>query len=773
MNNPRPSPFSQCTNTGCQSPNLGPVLLCQGKGEDPQNCGRWYQMCRSCNNFLWHNPKTPLELVPDHLLMRHASKQSLADFPPGHPLNRLDCAHPNCRGKDNQPRVANRACDRFPQLCQTCCRAEGGCSKHKTKESQQSRAAEADKTASASPAPSAASSGTSLPAEPVSKFARPLTTGFGQAFAVTCQKKLASNQKAENEKKITETMGNLVVVLLWLKANSKPIRLNIVVQHAGTLVLSDQPAIIDRLHNVTLISVFKALPRPEWIEQDFSIPIAVPRIPRILCRLPSLENTDCLELEEELGVLGIQNRHFNMHTMQPGSDVALPLRRSASVVSLLESGDPVSHFTSTTSGSSKRARLSTLSPPCSPPPAPSDFNIKLPFPRMYACEMMSGFRVLNALVAGGFTLGEAFSQAFASSDFVYKTVTKHRKIYERARNAHVLELYRDMGCTPEGKWCNVVRDVTNILISDESRQPSLTPSEHQATSEADADSITDDSGPPLSPPLEASEKSPTPSLNADYGGFLTDSVIYLVTHQKFEMRGSQLTAAWTADMENLNLYTTRTPAVHGSIKRVSIGYIHEQGMYAIKRISLPGEWWTQWTSAANAIWVEASRVALCFDAACGFHQLAKNNNTALYLFRVLPTSIFVICGQFQIAQEWIEGQSKRLSAEDLILWQHTMEAFSHYTYQASGGLLLHSGFQYHSVEKPVETSVKGKAVEGATIRQAIIFDCATHTSGRLGHDSALPNIGPFLRSEGQAALANFANTHICNEVCRSLGLIPV
>ncbi|KAF4563845.1 hypothetical protein EYR36_003089 [Pleurotus pulmonarius] len=697
----------------------------------------------------------------------------LPNFPPGHPLNRLDCAHPNCRGKDNRPRVANRACDKFPQLCQTCCRAAGGCSKHKIEESQRSRLAKADKPASPSPiavAPSAAGTSASPPAEPVSKFARPLKPGFGQGFAITCQKKLASNQKIEEDKKITETMSNLVVVLLWLKANSKPVRLNVVTRHAGTLVLSDQPTIMDKLDNVTLLSVFKALPRPEWIEQDLSIPIAIPRIPRILCRLPSLDNTDCVELDEELGVLGIQNRHFNTNTTRHGSGAVLPVRCSASASSLPELVDMAPHFMPASTGTSKRPRLSTPALP----PAPSDFNSKLPFPRMYTCDMISGFRVLDALVTGGFTLGKAFSQAFERSDFVYKTVNKHRKVYERAISAHVLDLYRDMGRTHEGKWSNVVRDVTNILTeSDEARQPSSAPFEHQASSEADADSIIDGFEPPLSPALKAPEKAPTASFDADYGGFLTESVVHLVTHQKFEMRGSQLTAAWTAEMENLNLYTTRTPAAQGSIKRVSIGYIPQQGMYAIKRISLSGEWRTQRTTAANATWVEASRVALCSEAACDFHLLANDTNTALYPFRVLPTSIFVICGHFQIAHEWIEGTSKQLSTEDLTLWKQTMDVFSHYTYQASGGLLLHSSFQYHSVEMPVEPSAKGKAVEGATIQQAIIFDCITHTSGQLGHDSPLSNIGPFLRSEGQPALANFANTHICNEVCRTLGLIPV
>ncbi|KAF4563784.1 hypothetical protein EYR36_003026 [Pleurotus pulmonarius] len=539
---------------------------------------------------------------------------------------------------------------------------EGGCSKHTIEESQRPRLAKANKPASPSPiavAPSATSTSASPPAEPVSKFAHPLKPGFGQGFAITCQKKLASNQKIEEDKKITETMSNLVVVLLWLKANSKPVRLNVVTRHAGTLVLSDQPTIMDKLDNVTLLSVFKALPCPEWIEQDLSIPIAIPRIPHILCHLPSLDNTDC-----------------------HGSGAVLPLRRSASASSLPELVDMAPHFMPASTGSSKCPRLSTPALP----PAPSDFNSKLPFPRMYACNMISGFRVLDALVTGGFTLGKAFSRAFES----YKS-------------AFYL--------------------LITLSIADEARQPSSAPFEHQVSSEADTDSIIDGFEPPLSPVLEAPEKAPTASFDADYGGFLTESIVYLVTHQKFEMHGSRLTAAWTAEMENLNLYTTRTPAAQGSIKRVSIVFL--------------------------------AQAELWYSIPCFAHV------------------DLVICGHFRIVQEWIEGTSKQLSTKDLTLWKQTMDVFSHYTYQASGGLLLHSSFQYHSVQKPVEPSAKGKAVKGATIQQAIIFDCITHMSGQLGHDSPLSNIGPFLRSEGQPALANFANTHICNEVCRTLGLIPV
>lgn len=65
------------------------------------------------------------------------------------------------------------------------------------------------------------------------------------------------------------------------------------------------------------------------------------------------------------------------------------------------------------------------------------------------------------------------------------------------------------------------------------------------------------------------------------------------------------------------------------------GLIHDQDIYAVKTIVLPGEWWAPWRSSDSATWVEASRLALCASAAQHFLRLVAD--TEMVIYRMLIT----------------------------------------------------------------------------------------------------------------------------------------
>lgn len=59
-------------------------------------------------------------------------------------------------------------------------------------------------------------------------------------------------------------------------------------------------------------------------------------------------------------------------------------------------------------------------------------------------------------------------------------------------------------------------------------------------------------------------------------------------------------------------------------------------VYAIKVINLPaGWWWPQWTSAEDAIWVEAARLNICEFQGEVFTKMAADMGVVIYRKLVL------------------------------------------------------------------------------------------------------------------------------------------
>ncbi|KAF4577395.1 hypothetical protein EYR40_009248 [Pleurotus pulmonarius] len=698
---------------------------------DPRNAGRWYQHCRQCDYHYWHDPPTPLENVPEDVLIRHAMKRSLADLAPDDPLRTqgLECASPNCRTSGGRNRKANRLCSNIPQLCASCCRVKGGaCIAHRdnpsaARQSPSQAPSSVSTTAPDSPldqatpslpqglnegamansvaaSPSTAQQTTGADISTTSRtYARPLDPAFAKAYIGTYQKLLSTNKKAEETRKFDETMKNMVVVLMWLKAGTRPERTRIVTKHVGIVVLSEHPSLVSKLNGALAVSIFKSLPPPEWIEQELDVPIQVPRQARILCRLPTLTDAECLELESEQSLLN-------------------------------GNGPP-------TASQRSKDKLPAPPPPPPPPPPPNPAQDALPpqkFPKVYACDMINGLRQLVLLtLVDHYSLEDAFKISFPNCAYNSKTVYKHKRVFERASSYGIIEDYVDRPRSEEGKWSKLVRDV-EVLHAAENATQAPSPS-GSGTKHPDKDPSDD-------PSLE-----PSKDLSEDASLELSTTTI-----QRFSLQHGELIASYTADDDSLNTFIEPSPVAKGRIKTVYLGLIPNSA-YAIKVINLPaGWWWPQWTSADDAIWVEAARLNICEFQAEVFTKMAADMGVVIYPFKIYATHLFTCKGSFRIGQEWISGNRKcDFSAKDSKLCNETLDALSHYIYQCSGGSTVHVLFQGFQ-------QVQGMA----------IYDCTTHATENgwiKGRD--------FLSSDGEAGIQRFIASHVCNEICLSLDLIAL
>ncbi|KDQ27179.1 hypothetical protein PLEOSDRAFT_1106060 [Pleurotus ostreatus PC15] len=627
--------------------------------------------CRQCNYHYWHNPPTPLENVPEDVLIWHAMKQSLADLASDDPLRTqgLEYASPNCRTSGGRSHKANRLCSNIPQLCASCCCVkEGACVAHHDNPSATCKSPSQPPsgmltTASdlpldqATPSlplglnkgtmsdPVAANSSTAQQATDAGMpttsctYARPLDPAFAKAYIGTYQKLLSTDKKVEETHRFDETMKNMVVVLMWLKAGTRPERTHIISKHVGIVVLSEHPSIVLKLNGALAISVFKSLPHPEWIKQELHVPTQVPCQAHILCRLPTLTDTECPKLESEQ--------------------------------SLLNGNSPpaASHH-------SKDKLPAPLLPPLPPPPPSNPPPDALPpqkFPKVYACDMISGLQQLIELaLVNQYPLEDAFKISFPNCAYNSKTVYKHK---------HVFEPHSE-----EGKWSKLVCDV-EIL---------------HATANA-AQALLDSS---LSSPYDDTSLKVSKNMSNNASLELRTTTI-----QRFSLQHGKLIASYTAYDDSLNTCIEPSPVAKGRIKTVYLVLIPDS-VYAIKVINLPaGWWWPQWMSAEDAIWVKAACLNICKFQGKVFMGMATDMEVVIYPFKIYAMHLFTCKGSFHIGQEWISGNHKcDFSAKDSKLCNNTLDALSHYIYQCTGGSTVHVLFQGFQ-------QVQGMA----------IYDCTTHT----------------------------------------------
>ncbi|KAF4569388.1 hypothetical protein EYR36_009178 [Pleurotus pulmonarius] len=652
----------------------------------------------SATLWRWHNPPTALEEVPDNIVIRHAVNKSLDELPRGHP----DSIH-----KPTAPKGPTSSAIGTPSAVTPVPNTSGTVAF----------------VASTNEPPAVASN----PAD------------YGDAKTVTHHKNFAFNQKVEAQKAITDAVKSTIIVVIWLESNVEPARLSVVPKHAGHLVLRDQVSVTQKLGAATSVSVFRLMPHPEWTEQELDVPIPVSHPLRVLCRMPTLRDRDCSDLSAELDLFGVAPSKVARNVLSAPRIMYNSLPTPVNAASISATGHALS-----------------LSPPL-PHMEPSH---PLPFPRVYVHEMVAGFRMLDIYLKAGRSREESFSMAFEGSKFVYKTYNKHYKIFLRATgnsedNDKILDKYKG----EYDRWRDVVHEVKTRVQLRHGVLSKTAATSHQPAnentlvkSEGAADNFHHNHsfvGNTPDAPIDfttSDGESHEPNVN----GMLQSSVILKVTIHDFEMVDNHLTSVWTTETEDLNLYMSRTPTFHCATKQISLGLIHGQDVYAIKTIILPGEWWSQWASSESATWVEASRLALCALAAEEFLRLAANTGPSLiHPFKVLPTQLFALKDHYWIGQSWIRGTNQELTSESANFLRKTLEAFSHYTYQASSGTVVHTAFQYRSTQTGV-----------------VIYNCSSHASVEAKESAG---IGPFLRSNGHLDVLNFASNHLCNSICLALG----
>ncbi|KAJ8694603.1 hypothetical protein PTI98_007261 [Pleurotus ostreatus] len=317
-----------------------------------------------------------------------------------------------------------------------------------------------------------------------------------------------------------------------------------------------------------------------------------------------------------------------------------------------------------------------LLPPLPPPPPsnpPPDALLPQKFPKVYACDMISGLQQLIELaLVNQYPLEDAFKISFPNCAYNSKTVYKHK---------HVFEPHSE-----EGKWSKLVCDV-EIL--------------HATANAAQA-------------PLDSSLSSPSDDTSLKVSKNMSNDAsleLSMATIQWFSLQHGKLIASYTTDDDSLNTCIEPSPVAKGRIKTVYLVLIPDS-VYAIKVINLPsGWWWPQWMSAEDAIWVKAACLNICKFQGNVFMRMATDMEVVIYPFKIYAMHLFTCKGSFHIGQEWISGNHKcDFSAKDSKLCNNTLDALSHYIYQCTGGSTVHVLFQGFQ-------QVQGMA----------IYDCTTHT----------------------------------------------
>lgn len=72
---------------------------------------------------------------------------------------------------------------------------------------------------------------------------------------------------------------------------------------------------------------------------------------------------------------------------------------------------------------------------------------------MYACDMIAGFKAMEALRRTGLKIPVAFTHAFRGHEYHSSTFNDNQAIYNAARAVPgELERWRDLGRQASGKW---------------------------------------------------------------------------------------------------------------------------------------------------------------------------------------------------------------------------------------------------------------------------------------------------------------------------------
>ncbi|KAK6972091.1 hypothetical protein R3P38DRAFT_3486759 [Favolaschia claudopus] len=299
LNIPRPETrFSRCTKCGSTSFRPNGPFQCQGKGSDPFNYKRWFDICEDCNKFLWYNPPTALHLIPEDVQVRCTIKKSAKEDGDGD--NSLFCPVDGCRtAAKNEPRKANKGCLRPIPHCSGCCKAAGGCAltAHRVSSSVGDSSAK-------TPSPSI---NTPPVAEAVRReYARPFDPNYAKPYIASHGHLITESIKAAADEKAKDL--SYVILISMKNADSgpyAPARFKFINERSGHFIPNFAPPIVAASAASTLPNFISVLDftaaQPTWVGQDLQCAIAVSKTSRVLLRTCDITvDSDCLELESEI-----------------------------------------------------------------------------------------------------------------------------------------------------------------------------------------------------------------------------------------------------------------------------------------------------------------------------------------------------------------------------------------------------------------------------------------------------------------------------------------
>ncbi|KAF5366424.1 hypothetical protein D9758_009782 [Tetrapyrgos nigripes] len=575
---------------------------------------------------LWHTSSTPLDQVPEDIQFQFAVKESLKEISTTSKSG-LPCTDEDCRTAKGKPRTRSQCCPN--QRCASCCRrAFGGCTQHPIN-GQRSTALASD----LSPSPSATAS-TSEISEPISesesnsagsqtvieprRFARPLTEGWGQALASQHKRYETTRQLAE-----AETL-----------ANQEPHHVQVSSKHPKTLVVADQPLLIEVLSDPKSFVTVYAPKSHKWFSQEVTLPITHDG-PCVLLRSYNLEDSDCLNLELEVVRL-----FGDSHSV---------LQRSASSALMPMSG-------SSSSGTPKALDPSTSS--------------RRTFPRKYVVDMVAGLKKLDGL-KGVVALKEAFIGAFEGCTFSSSTVYNALKVFRDARKLGLLDKYQAAARTDDGLWSKLVKETKES--EGDGKLKSLKKEDSGTLESSTEESQSDDS-----------DDGP------DYQVW-TVRISHIDYNQFVEYDEEQcLGAHYLLETDGIPLVLTFDNPTCGGIKRVCLGLAALNGKKTPLAVKFFGykqapNWWKICSpSLYLTLFTEATRLYQLREAQRAFVAKAEQVGMAITAFEVVETYLVELKTKpteaevVMIAQPWIYGQA--VNPEELEN-DETFSAFTHFCYQ--------------------------------------------------------------------------------------------
>lgn len=416
--------------------------------------------CRDCGHFVWHSPSTALEDIPADVQIRFALKKSVSE---GTGASLL-CSRTNCLTNSNQPRRANKECERSPPQCSSCCKASGGCRVHRLSDRDiPSTLLTKSVSPAGTPPPPASTPAPTLSAPlpaATRSYARPLDENYARAYLDAHRKTQDTQAQIAVQQQLASSVANTVHIVLWnevqtifvslvlgaesLQAQKPPIHLQVVNKHAGTCVPAENKILRNTMHGSEIIAVLTDSTRSEWALQEIDVPIPVESNGRILLRSYELADADCIGLKEEISLLVTFNRPFpcashvqcvDANSSSHPSNLALTIPQSE--VELVDAANQPTASESAESG--QRAQVS------------------LRFPMSYVCDMAEGMQALSE-VRGVEGLGKRFKEVFPHcSKFKSATVYRHLRVYKSAVVTGLLADFVSMGRTPNGKWSELQR----------------------------------------------------------------------------------------------------------------------------------------------------------------------------------------------------------------------------------------------------------------------------------------------------------------------------